>query len=188
MFDNLLELDHELLIYLNNLGADNWDDFWFLITNKLTYIPIYALLLYLMAKDLGKKGFLILIVTLAMMVTFTDQVTNLFKDGFERLRPCAQPGVVELLRLGDCSGYGFFSGHSSNTMAVAVFVIFILKSRFRTYIWLMIPWSVTVGYSRIYIGKHYPLDVMCGLAFGVVSGCLFYKLFKILKSRWLQIQ
>ena len=85
MFDNLLELDHELLIYLNNLGADNWDDFWFLITNKLTYIPIYALLLYLMAKDLGKKGFLILIVTLAMMVTFTDQVTNTFKINRDKM-------------------------------------------------------------------------------------------------------
>ena len=188
MFENILELDRELLIFLNNLGSDNWDVFWFLITNKLTYFPLYALLLYMMAKDLSKKGFILLVVTLATMVTFTDQVTNLFKDGFERLRPCAQKGVVELLRLGDCSGYGFFSGHSSNTMALAIFVIFVLKSRFRYYVWLMIPWSMTVGYSRIYIGKHYPLDVICGLAFGVVSGYLFYNLFRVLKSHWLQNQ
>jgi undecaprenyl-diphosphatase len=141
-----------------------------------------------MAKGLGKKGVGLLVVCLAAMITFTDQVTNLFKDGFERLRPCAQEGVVEFLRLGDCHGFGFFSGHSSNSMAAAVFTILMLKSKYKKFIFLMIPWSLMVGYSRIYIGKHYPLDVVCGLAFGAISGYLFYILFIKLKLRFINLR
>ena len=125
MLDYILEFDRELLIYLNNLGQEPWDGFWFAVTNKWSSIPLYVLLLFLMAKGLGKKGVVLLVLCLAAMITFTDQVTNLFKDGFERLRPCAQEGVVEFLRLGDCHGFGFFSGHSSNSMAAAVFTILI---------------------------------------------------------------
>ena len=184
MLDYVLEFDRELLLYLNNLGHESWDGFWFTVTNKWSSIPLYVLLLFLMAKGLGKKGVGLLVVCLAAMITFTDQVTNLFKDGFERLRPCAQEGVVEFLRLGDCHGFGFFSGHSSNSMAAAVFTILMLKSKYKKFIFLMIPWSVMVGYSRIYVGKHYPLDVICGLIFGLCSGYLFYNLFKALERRF----
>ena len=188
MLDYVLEFDRELLLYLNNLGHESWDGFWFTVTNKWSSIPLYVLLLFLMAKGLGKKVVGLLVVCLAAMITFTDQVTNLFKDGFERLRPCAQDGVVEFLRLGDCHGFGFFSGHSSNSMAAAVFTILMLKSKYKKFIFLMIPWSLMVGYSRIYIGKHYPLDVICGLAFGAISGYLFYILFIKLKLRFINLR
>ena len=188
MLDYVLEFDRELLLYLNNLGHESWDGFWFTVTNKWSSIPLYVLLLFLMAKGLGKKGVGLLVVCLAAMITFTDQVTNLFKDGFERLRPCAQEGVVEFLRLGDCHGFGFFSGHSSNSMAAAVFTILMLKSKYKKFIFLMIPWSLMVGYSRIYIGKHYPLDVFCGLSFCAISGYLFYILFIKLKLRFINLR
>lgn len=188
MLDYVLEFDRELLLYLNNLGHESWDGFWFTVTNKWSSIPLYVLLLFLMDKGLGKKGGGLLVVCLAAMITFTDQVTNLFKDGFERLRPCAQEGVVEFLRLSDCHGFGFFSGHSSNSMAAAVFTILMLKSKYKKFIFLMIPWSLMVGYSRIYIGKHYPLDVVCGLAFGAISGYLFYILFIKLKLRFINLR
>ena len=188
MLDYVLEFDRELLLYLNNLGHKSWDGFWFAVTNKWSSIPLYILLLFLMARGLGKKGVGLLVVCLAAMITFTDQVTNLFKDSFERLRPCAQEGVVELLRLGDCHGFGFFSGHSSNSMAAAIFTILMLKSKNKKFIFLMIPWSLMVGYSRIYIGKHYPLDVVCGLAFGAISGHLFYILFIKLKTRFINLR
>ena len=84
MLDYILEFDRELLLYLNNLGQEPWDGFWFTITNKWSSIPLYVLLLFLMTKGLGKKGVVLLVLCLAAMITFTDQVTNLFKDGFER--------------------------------------------------------------------------------------------------------
>ena len=90
---------------------------------------------------------------------------------------------MEQIRQSSCWGYGFFSGHSSNTMAVAIFTILMLKSPNRKLIYLMLPWSIVVGYSRIYLGLHYPLDVLCGLTFGVFSGLLFYTLFKYLEQR-----
>ena len=184
IIDRLLELDSALLLYLNNLGHPSWDAFWFAVTHKFTFVPLYMLLLYLMCKNLNKRAILLLLTTLVAMITFTDQITNLFKSGFQRLRPCAQEGVVELLRLGDCSGFGFFSGHSSNSMAAAVFTILMLRSSYKKYIFLMIPWSMMVGYSRIYVGKHYPLDVLCGWLFGVFAGYLFFTLFQFLNQRF----
>ncbi len=184
LIDRLLELDSGLLLYLNNLGTPSWDDFWFAVTHKLTFVPLYVFLLFLMSKNMTKRAVLLLVVSLASMITFTDQITNLFKSGFQRLRPCAQEGIVELLRLGDCSGYGFFSGHSSNSMAAAIFTILMLRTKYKKFIFLMIPWSVMVGYSRIYVGKHYPLDVICGLIFGLCLGYLFYNLFKALERRF----
>lgn len=183
IIDQILELDRDLLLYLNNLGSPTWDSFWLVVTNKLSYIPLYIFLLYLMCKNLSKKAILILVLSLISMITFTDQITNLFKFSFERLRPCAQEGVMEQIRQSSCWGYGFFSGHSSNTMAVAIFTILMLKSPNRKLIYLMLPWSIVVGYSRIYLGLHYPLDVLCGLTFGVFSGFLFYTSFKYLERR-----
>jgi undecaprenyl-diphosphatase len=184
IIDQILELDQDLLLYLNNLGSPSWDSFWLVITNKLTYIPLYMFLLFLMCKNLNKKSILVLVLSLAAMITFTDQITNLFKFSFERLRPCAQEGVLELIRQSECWGYGFFSGHSSNTMATAVFTILMLKSLKNKLIYFMIPWSLTVGYSRIYLGVHYPLDVLVGLSFGSLSGLLFYTTFKALNRRF----
>ncbi len=185
--DQILELDRDLLLYLNNLGRPAWDSFWLVVTNKLTFIPLYILLFYLMCKNLSQKAILFLVLTLAAMVTFTDQVTNLFKFGFERLRPCAQEGVVEFIRQSECWGYGFFSGHSSNSMAAAIFTILMLKSPKTKFIYLMLPWSILVGYSRIYLGVHYPLDVLVGWSFGVLSGTLFYTLFKYLERRFVVV-
>lgn len=188
MIDRILEFDRDLLLYLNNLGTPSWDSFWLVVTNKLTFIPLYLFLLYLMCKNLNKKAILLLVLSLVSMITFTDQITNLFKFSFERLRPCAQEGVLEFIRQNECWGYGFFSGHSSNSMAAAIFTILMLKSsKRRNLIYLMLPWSIVVGYSRIYLGVHYPLDVLCGLAFGVFSGYLFYTIFKYLEQRFVMV-
>ena len=80
-----------------------------------------------MAKRLTTRGVVILVLSIAGMILFTDQTTNLFKFTFERLRPCAQEGILEFIRQGRCGGYGFFSGHSSNSMATAIFTGLMLR-------------------------------------------------------------
>lgn len=178
MLDQLLQFDKDVFLYLNNLGSEPWDSLWLLITNKLTFIPLYAALLFLIYKKFGWKALLLMILVIAAMITFTDQITNLFKHTFQRPRPCRAEGVMDLTRFvaPRCGRYGFFSGHSSNSMAAAVFAGLLLKPYFKNLIYFLLIWSLIVAYSRIYVGVHYPLDIICGLTFGAFAGFGFYKL------------
>ncbi len=179
MFEQILQYDTELFIYLNSLGTETWDPFWLAYTSKFNWIPFYALLLYLIFKQIGKKPMLITIVVVAFMILVTDQVTNLFKHGFQRMRPCQLAEMIDKMRLvrDGCGGrYGFFSGHASNTMAAAIFIGLTLKNRFKYLIYILIVWAFLMAYSRVYIGVHYPLDIVIGMTFGAVSGFVFYKL------------
>jgi len=187
MIEQLLQYDTELFIFLNNLGSTTWDGLWLIITNKLTFIPLYAVLLYLIYKHLGLKTLLLLMFVIAAMITFTDQVTNLFKDGFQRPRPCRVNDLEGLIRYvaPRCGKYGFFSGHSSNSMAAAVFAGLLLRSYYKNLIFILLFWSAIVAYSRIYVGVHYPLDIVCGLAFGAFAGFIFYKLQIYLRKRFI---
>ncbi|MGB0981423.1 MAG: phosphatase PAP2 family protein [Winogradskyella sp.] len=188
MVDQLLELDKDLFLYLNNLGSKPWDGLWLVITNKLTFIPLYAALLFLIYKKIGLKPLLLMVFVIAAMITFTDQITNAFKHGFERFRPCHEPSVKHIMRIvrEGCGGrFGFFSGHASNSMAAAVFGGFVLRPYFKTLLFLLILWSFIVAYSRVYVGVHYPLDIICGMLFGAVSGFGFYKLSTYLIKRFI---
>ncbi len=188
MIDQLLEYDTELFLFLNNLGSTTWDTLWLIITDKLTFIPLYALLLFLLYKKFGAKSLIIFVVVVALMITFTDQITNVFKRGFERPRPCGEYGLIDQMRFiaVRCGKYGFFSGHSSNSMAAAVFAGLMLKPYYKHLIFILLFWSAIVAYSRIYVGVHYPLDIVCGLTFGAISGFIFYKLAKYLLNRYIK--
>ncbi|TDU34372.1 undecaprenyl-diphosphatase [Gelidibacter sediminis] len=181
MLDQLLQLDTDVFIYLNSLGTSTWDPFWMAYTSKFNWIPFYAVLLYLIFREMEWKAFLITIVAVALMILVTDQTTNLFKNGFHRLRPCHLAELIDGMRLvkSRCGGqYGFFSGHASNTMAAALFIGLSLKRRFKYLLYFLIFWALLMGYSRIYIGVHYPLDVILGGMFGAILGTLFYRLNK----------
>ncbi|MFD1163072.1 phosphatase PAP2 family protein [Hwangdonia seohaensis] len=186
MIDTLLEYDTELFLFLNNLGAQPWDNLWLIITNKLASIPLYALLLLFLYKKFGAKSLLVFVVVVALMITFTDQITNVFKRTFERPRPCGEADLIDQMRFiaVRCGKYGFFSGHASNSMAVAVFAGLMLKPYYKNLIFILLFWSAVLAYSRIYVGVHYPLDLLCGLTFGAISGFLFYKLAKYLLNRF----
>lgn len=188
MIDQLLEYDTELFLFLNNLGSESWDQLWLLITDKLTFIPLYALLLFLIYKKFGLKSLLVIAVVIALMITFTDQLANVFKRNFERPRPCGEAGLIDKIRFiaVRCGKYGFFSGHSSNSMAAAVFAGLMLRPYYKNLIFILLFWSAIVAYSRIYVGVHYPLDIVCGLIFGAISGFLFYKLALILVKRMIK--
>jgi undecaprenyl-diphosphatase len=187
MLDKLLELDKDFFLFLNNLGNETWDGLWLVITNKLTFVPLYAILLFLIYKKYGAKPLLLMVFVIAAMITFTDQITNVFKDGFMRPRPCRAEGVVEFTRYiaERCGKYGFFSGHSSNSMAAAVFGGLVLRPYYKNLIFVLLFWSFIVAYSRIYVGVHYPLDIICGMTFGALSGFGFYKLNKYLLKRFI---
>ncbi len=186
MIDQLLEYDTELFLFLNNLGSPTWDNFWLFVTNRFAFIPLYVYLLFLLYKKYGLKALFIFVVMVTLMITFTDQITNVFKRGFERLRPCGELELADFMRVvvDYCGKYGFFSGHSSNSMAVAVYAGLFLRPFYKNLIFILLFWSATVAYSRIYVGVHYPLDIVCGLTFGSLSGFMFYKITKALITKF----
>ncbi|MAZ28613.1 MAG: phosphatase PAP2 family protein [Cytophagaceae bacterium] len=172
------QLDHDLFLWLNNWGNESWDGFWLIVTSKWSSIPIYAILLFLIYKKYGVKGTLITLVAVALLITCTDQLANLFKHGFERRRPCGQEGIKELARFiaPRCGRYGFFSAHAASSMALAIFVGNMLRDRYKWIVVVLIFWAVLIGYSRIYLGVHYPGDVLVGFIVGGILGYIFRKL------------
>lgn len=186
MLEQLLEYDTQLFVFLNSLGTESWDTFWLIVTNKLTFIPLYLLLLILVYLKFGWKKLLLIIVVIAALITFTDQFTNVVKRSVLRFRPCACEEIKDVIRYiaERCSkNRSFFSGHASNSMAAAIFGGLLLKPFYKYLIYILIIWSIIVAYSRIYVGVHFPVDVVCGMIFGVMSGFIFYKLNVYLQKR-----
>jgi undecaprenyl-diphosphatase len=189
MIDQLVTYDKELFLFLNGLGTPTWDGFWMFITNKYYAIPLYAFLLVLILKTNKKKEILFTLVLVALLITITDQTANLFKKTlFLRLRPCHTADLIEHMRLvkttivnGNIEPYcgvqfGYFSGHASNAMALATFIGLVLHKHFKYIIFILLFWAACVGYSRIYIGVHFPGDVFTGMIFGGIYGGIIFKL------------
>ncbi|MFC4094354.1 phosphatase PAP2 family protein [Euzebyella saccharophila] len=179
MLQELVQWDKELFLFLNNLGTPSWDAFWMFITNKWSAIPLYTLLLGLTFKHYGLNRTLVILVSVALMIVVTDQLSNFFKYGVQRLRPCYDPELDGLVRLvkNSCGGkFGYFSAHAGNNFAVALFFTFLLRAYYRYIGVFLILWALLVSYSRIYIGVHFPLDVLTGALIGLIFSWLFTKL------------
>ena len=179
MMENILNLDREFLIYLNNLGSNNWDLLWLTLTNKLTYFPFFLFVIYLIFKNFSIKQSLFILLSIAMLILLTDQFTNVIKDSFQRLRPCRDDTLNFLLRSIEvrCGKYGFFSAHASNSIAVSVFLFKLFNNNNYTALnYFLLLWVIVFSYSRIYLGVHYPLDIIFGLIVGFVFGILIYKI------------
>ncbi|WP_025742562.1 phosphatase PAP2 family protein [Aquimarina pacifica] len=185
--EELIQFDKDLFIYLNNLGTSSWDGFWLFMTDKFYQIPLYLLLLYFFYKYFGIKGTVITLVTVALLITATDQLSNLFKNVlFMRPRPCRADGVSDLTRFiaERCGRHGYFSGHAASSMALAFFTGLALQKHLKFIFPFMVVWSIIVSYSRIYVGVHYPGDVITGMAIGMLLGLGAYKLHAFLVRKY----
>lgn len=185
--EQLLELDQELFLFLNNLGSPAWDNFWNFITNKWSSIPLYIILLYLIYRSFGWKGTVVTLLMIAGLITITDQLANVFKHGFQRSRPCGQEGVREYARFVAvrCGSYGYFSAHAASSAALTAFIGLALRRTYPRMLYILIIWVLMVSYSRIYVGVHYPLDVISGLLIGAGFGFLFYRVHQFLLTKYI---
>ena len=181
MFEEILKLDSKLFLFLNNLGTTKFDAFWLSLSkieaNILMYL--FLILLFFHIKKLSPKFLYIfyLIFIIALMITITDQGANFFKDSFQRLRPCYNESISDSLRLvkENCGGkYGFFSAHASNSFSLAIFFGLLFKNRIRYMIIITTVYASLISYSRIYLGVHFPIDIIVGSSFGIFVGFIIY--------------
>lgn len=179
LMDQLVQLDKELFLFLNNLGSTTWDGFWLFMTNKFSSIPLYLFLLVTSYRSFGLKKTLLILVTVALLITVTDQLANFFKYGIQRLRPCHDSDLDGMVRLvkSSCGGkFGYFSAHAANSFALAFFFTKLLTFKYRYIGLFLLLWAAVVAYSRIYVGVHFPLDILTGMGIGLFLSWLFTKL------------
>ncbi|RZJ71416.1 phosphatase PAP2 family protein [Flavobacterium sp.] len=185
MIEKLIELDRDLFVWLNSLGSDTYDGFWLAITKFWSWIPIFAIIFYLVFKRLGWRHALLILGCIALLITITDQTTNhIFKNVFQRLRPGNNPEIADLIRaVQKRSSFSFISGHASNSMAVAFFCYRVLHPYIK-YMGFFFLWPLIFAYSRIYLGLHYPGDILAGYTWGILMGFLMTYLYAYLRNRF----
>jgi len=174
--DTLIELDKKILVFLNGFHSDALDPIMFLLSNTLFWLPLYLFLIYATQKKYQKAAWIILIGAIITLI-LADQITaSIMKPYFARLRPSHDPSLKGQLHLvKDFNGslyygglYGFASSHAANTFGTALFFFFFLKSVYR---WaaLLFLWAALMTYTRIYLGVHFPGDIIAGAVVGLGS-------------------
>ncbi len=186
MIETLKHLDTELFLALNGLHNSVFDFLMFWASNKLIWIPLYLFFLYLIIKNYQWET-LGIFIAIIVLITLADQLSvHLFKNVFERFRPCHEPQLEGLVHIvnGKCGGrFGFISSHAANTFALAVFLIKILGNNYKYFTVSILSWATIISYSRIYLGVHYPGDVIVGAAFGSLLAFIVFFLYNKLSSR-----
>lgn len=187
MIEFIKHIDQELLLLLNSFHSESFDSIMWFISGKFEWIPFYLFLIFLIIKKFKKDSWIILI-AIALLITLSDQISvRFFKNVFERYRPCHNIEIGHLVHLvnNKCGGmYGFVSSHATNSFAIATFILLLLRKDYKWITATLIFWASLVSYSRIYLGVHYPADIIAGAILGcLIANLLFYFLKKIPKLK-----
>lgn len=180
----LNQLDTDLFLALNRQHAGWLDPVMYWVSDREFWFPFYALLLIWLGVRYRWRGFWIAL-TIGVAVAGADQVTSsVFKPFFQRLRPCHEPAIDQWVRVvWECGGtYGFASSHAANAFAFAT-VLTVLISKQYPFLRYLFIWAILVSYSRIYVGAHYPLDVLAGAGLGTLTALLSVWAYRVLTGQ-----
>jgi undecaprenyl-diphosphatase len=182
----LEHIDQQLFLFLNSLNSPFFDQVMHAISGIIIWIPLYLAILI----SIGiryKRKFLVIVIFIILAATLSDQLSVVVKNLVHRLRPCHEPALESLVHLfnGECGGmFSFVSSHATNSYDVALLSLLFIRKRWYTI--SIIIWATVVGYSRIYLGVHYPGDVICGSVLGAAVGWGCYSLYVLTDNKLLK--
>lgn len=181
----LIDIDKYMLLALNGSDSIFWDGCMKIYTTIAIWIPLLLLLMYILIKNNSFKDFLLLVLVIAAVVGCTDLISSgICKPFFERWRPTYDPEIMYLVDVVDeirGGKYGFTSSHAANSFGIATFLLLLVKNRALTV--SMIIWAVMNAFTRIYLGVHYPGDIIAGTLIGVIVGWGAYRLYRYIMTR-----
>ena len=187
MLEQLNDWDSDMFIYLNSLGIEDYDAFWIYVTQIHHWIPLFILffILYFLAFNWKKATFAILSLLSAFGTTLA--LTNLTKNLVSRARPNNVDELADIIRiLQTPENYSFFSGHASSSFVVTTFVVLTLREKFKWPVYFFYIWPLLFCMSRIYVGVHYPVDILVGAMVGTLIALAFYKIYNAIYQKHLE--
>lgn len=177
----LIDIDERWFYLINQSGTAFWDNIMLFFTYKWSWIPLYLVLVAMIIIQ-EKKNSIWVLLTIGVVITICDMGSvHLFKNTFERLRPCHALDNVRLVTKGCGGPYGFVSSHASNVFGLAIILSKVFNNKL-LFVALFF-WAAIVSYSRVYVGVHYPFDILAGMLWGTFVALLCYKLMAFLTKK-----
>lgn len=180
MLEFITQIDTNLFLLINQADNSILDTVMYYSSSKLFWIPLYVLLLVLIGIKYKWKA-IITVVFVLLAIAIADLCSvHLFKNVFQRLRPCYESELIPVINnIVGCGGkYGFVSSHAANSFVIVMMIIKLIGDRHKWLYWLMPLWGLLILYSRVYLGKHYPGDVIAGAVLGIFIGWLIWLIFE----------